>query len=134
MIDYLLRFASETQAMDALPVFAPDFSPEPRSWDTSCCLPNVRCFRDLGTETIADPDMGEITMPLREYLPGWYVIVALDTRDDGAFPADAVVLIADRDAGTILHTITTQADLATLRLEPVFAGSDYPFGAPVVEG
>ena len=36
------------------------------------------------------------------------------------------------ESGAVLHTITTPEDLATLYLEPTFAGSAYPFGAPII--
>lgn len=132
MIDYLLRFDNELEGAGSLPSLAPEFPSEGWQWNTSCCLPNVRCFREAGTEVIVDPEAGEVEVPLRDYLPGWYMIVSLNERDDSALPMEPVVLIADRETGVILHAITSPEDLATLKLEPVFAGSNYPFGSPLM--
>jgi len=127
MIDYLLTYADEATAA-AAPELAAYRAGE--AWDTSRVIPGASVYRHLGTEMVADPE-GDWPRELRAPLAGWFLVVALPTRD-AALETAACVLIADRDAGTVLHTITTAQDLATLRLEPVFAGSAYPFGAPVV--
>lgn len=44
-------------------------------------------------------------------------------------------LVTDRDAGKagqpfVLQSVLTDAQLAALMIQPLFAGSNYPFGAP----
>lgn len=127
MIDYLMTYADEATAA-AAPELAAYRDGE--AWDTSRVIPNVSVYRHLGTEMVADPE-GDWPRELREPLAGWFLMVAVPTRDAGLETA-ACVLIADRAAGTIMHTITTPEDLSTLRLEPVFTGSVSPFGAPII--
>ncbi|GLK74683.1 hypothetical protein KHC23_08660 [Ancylobacter dichloromethanicus] len=115
MIDHLLRFSDEASAMAALPGYVLDGIDAPL-WDTSCVIPDVKAYR--------------IT-EIREYLPGWYLIIARPERD-AALEGEACVLIGDRETGAVLYTITTPEDLATLAIEPTFAGSAYPFGAPII--
>lgn len=132
MIDYLLRYSDEAAAMDALPGFAlGGVVPGAREWDASCTIAGVEVYRVTGTETVEDGLGGTFERAIRDYLPGWYIIIARPAHD-AALEGDACVLIADRAAGVVLHAITTPEDLETLRVEPIFAGSDYPFGAPVL--
>ncbi|MDQ0301352.1 hypothetical protein [Ancylobacter polymorphus] len=131
MIDYLLRFPDEAAALAALPALTIEgIEPGARLWDTSCVIPNVRAYRVNGTEAAEDGMGGTYEREVRDYLPGWYIIIARPERDP-ALEGEACVLIGDRETGAVLHTITTPEDLATLYLEPTFAGSSYPFGAPV---
>ena len=132
MIDYLLRFPDEAAALAALPAHTIEgIEPGARLWDTSCVIPNVRAYRVNGTEAAEDGMGGTYEREVRDYLPGWYIIIARPERDP-ALEGEACVLIGDRETGAVLYTITTPEDLATLYLEPTFAGSDYPFGAPVI--
>lgn len=130
MIDYLFVHPSEADAA-AAPLLAPYRAGD--EWDLSRAIPGVAVYRITGMETVTPPDMEPFEREVREPLIGWFMILALDERDEALDASPACVLIADRDSGVILHTITTAEDLATLGIEPVFAGSDYPFGAPVLE-
>lgn len=130
MIDYLLCYASESEAMADLPAYVADIDGT-QHWDGSCVIPGVCCYRITGEETVSDPELGDYTRPITEDIDGWYLIIARPERD-AALEGPACMLIADRDSRVILHTITTPEDLATLHLEPAFAGSDYPFGAPLL--
>lgn len=105
----------------------------PDGWDASRVIPEVSIYRVTGTETVVMPDIG-ITLDheIRAPLEGHYMVLALDARDATLDAAPQVMLIADRESGVILHAITTAEDLATLHVEPTFAGSSYPFGAPVL--
>lgn len=132
MIDYLLRFPDEATAMAALPAHVRDgIEPGARLWDLTCVIPDVRAYRITGTEAAEDGMGGTYDREIREYLPGWYMIIARPARDP-ALESEACVLIGDRETGAVLHAITTPEDLATLYLEPTFAGSAYPFGAPII--
>lgn len=130
MIDYLFVHPTEADAA-ASTLLAPYRSGN--AWDLSCTIPGVSVFRITGAETVPDDEAGVTwERDVRTPLAGWFMVLALDERDAALDASSACVLIADRTSGTILHTITSDEDLATLGIEPVFAGSDYPFGAPVV--
>lgn len=132
MIDHLLRYPDEQTAMAALPAYISEgIEPGTLLWNTAHVLPDVKAYRVTGAEAIDDGEGGTYEHEVREYLPGWYLIIARPERD-AALEGEACVLIGDRDSGAVLHTITTPEDLATLYLEPTFAGSSYPFGAPVI--
>jgi len=132
MIDHLMRYTDETTAMDALSAHTIEgIEPGVRQWDASYVFPDVKAYRILGTETVEDGMGGTYEREIRDLLPGFFVLIALPERDS-LLDGDSCVLIGDRDAGTVLYTITTPADLATLYLEPMPAGSNYPFGAPII--
>lgn len=132
MIDYLLRFPDEATAMAALPAYVLDgIEPGTSLWDMTCVIPDAKAYRITGSEIVDDGMGGTYEREIRDYLPGWFAIIARPERDP-ALESGACVLIGDRDSGAVLHTITTPEDLATLYLEPTFAGSSYPFGAPVM--
>lgn len=132
MIDHLLRYTDEASALAALPAHTIEgIEPGTRLWDTSYVFPNVLAYRIVGTETVEDGMGATYEREVRDYLPGYFVWVALAERDP-ALEDGACVLIGDRDSGAVLFTITTPEDLATLYLEPTPAGSAYPFGAPVM--
>ena len=132
MIDHLLRFPDEASAMAALPAYVRDgLEPGSRLWDLTCVIPDVKAYRIAGSEAADDGMGGTYEREIRDYLPGWYIIIARPERDP-ALEGEACVLIGDRETGAVLYTITTPEDLATLHLEPTFAGSNYPFGAPVI--
>lgn len=132
MIDYLLRFPDEANALAALATHTVEgIEPSLREWDTSCVIPDVRAYRITGSEIVDDGMGSTYEREIRAYLPGWYIIIARPERDS-ALESEACVLIGDRETGAVLHAITTPEDLATLYLEPTFAGSAYPFGAPII--
>lgn len=134
MIDHLLRYPDEATAMAALPTYVSEGSePGTRLWDLTCVIPDVRAYRIAGTEAVDDGEGGTYAREIREYLSGWYIIIARAERDP-TLGGESCVLIGDRETGAVLHAITTPEDLATLYLEPTFAGSNYPFGAPIIEG
>ena len=132
MIDHLLRFPDEASAMAALPAYVTEgIEPGVSLWDMACVIPDVKAYRITGTETVNDGMGATYEREIREYLPGWYLIIARPARD-AALEGEACVLIGDRETGAVLYTITTPEDLATLYLEPTFAGSQYPFGDPII--
>ncbi|OYW52654.1 MAG: hypothetical protein B7Z30_15495 [Rhizobiales bacterium 12-68-15] len=133
MIDYIIWHETAEAAL-ADPLLSA-WRTEGEGWDTSRVIPTVFIYRVTGTETSALPGGGgTFERSIRTHLAGHYMVVALDGRDAGLDGAPQVMLIADRENGLIMHTITTAEDLATLNVEPTFAGSSYPFGAPVLAG
>lgn len=130
MIDYL--FVHPTEADAAVSPLLASYRVGD-AWDLSRVIPGVSVYRITGTETLTDPETGvSWEREARDPLDGWFLVLALPERVEELDGSPSCVLVADRDSGTILHTITTAEDLATLGIEPVFAGSDYPFGAPIV--
>lgn len=120
MIDHLRRYDSEADAI-ADPLVA-GFLTEGR-WDTSRVIPGVRVYTVTGTTT--DDEGNEVET--REYLPYWYLWIALPEIDDDL--AEASMVVADRETRTVLSSRIPEADWSLYHCEPVIAGSDYPFGA-----
>lgn len=132
MIDYLMRYPDEATAMAALPVHTLEgIEPGARLWATSYVFPDVKAYRILGAETVEDGMGGSYEVETRDYLPGYFVWIALPAREP-SLEGERCVLIGDRETGAVLHAITTPEDLATLYLTPTPAGSNYPFGAPII--
>jgi hypothetical protein len=132
MIDHLIRFDTE-DAAKVDPVVGKYWT---EAWNGSCCIAGVSVYRVTGTETV-DSEMGSYEREVRESFPGWYINIALnelstELRD---LPDNACRLIADRDAAErnenfIVYAAPdmTPGALAVARVEPTFAGSNYPFG------
>ena len=129
MIDYIIWHESAASAL-ADPLLAPWRAEG--NWDTSRVIPAVSIYRIAGTVDAELMDGVTIQREVRAPLDGHYMVIALDQRDAALDAAPQAMLIADRESGVILHATTTAEDLATLHVEPTFAGSSYPFGAPVL--
>lgn len=119
MIDHLLRYNNEAAAI-ADPLVAAYRTED--GWDTSRVIPGVRVYT-LG-EPVETEDGPQET---REYLPYWYLWIALDEQDDDL--AAACMVVADRESRTVLSSLIPPEDWHLYHCEPVIAGSDYPFGA-----
>ena len=141
MIDHLLRFNTEAAAQGD-PVVGRYWTPAsgdgPGAWRGDVCIPGVSCYAVTGTETVTDPQTGQsYQREVRSVFPGWWIVIALATLDPALrdLPGGACRLIADRDAAgrgeTFVRYLASDIDPASLaasRVEPSFAGSDYPFG------
>lgn len=128
MIDHLMRFTDEATAK-ADPVvgryWAPASDDGPGSWRGDVCIPGVSVYtpNEDGSRTL---------------FTGWFIVIALPTLDPSLrdLPGNACRLIADRDAADAGQSFIryTAADLepgilSMAKVEPTFAGSNYPFGA-----
>lgn len=128
MIDHLIRFDTEEQALND-PALAPFRSGG--DLDGSRCIAGVRVWRpaDDTTEVVE----GE-TVVSHSYLPYWYVMVSTPAPDASLRDHPTCMLVTDREAANagepdfVLHTAIPPEDLGLYMLEPVFAGSNYPFG------
>lgn len=126
MIDHLMNFATEVDAQ-ADPIVGKYWTPESDdgsgAWRGDVCLPGVSVYT-------LNPDFS------RTPFPGWFVVIALPALDPNLQAEPGCVLIADRDkaaAGDPAFLLYTQPGLTpealdAARIEPVFAGSRYPFG------
>lgn len=140
MIDHLFSFADEAAAQAALSSYwIPASEDGPGTWRGDVCIPGVSVYAITGTEALTDPETGQsYDREIREPYPGWYIVVALPAihsvlRD---LPDAACRLIADRDAANrgenFIRYVAADMDPAVLsvaKVEPIFAGSSYPFGS-----
>lgn len=125
LIDHLMMFDSEVAAFAALPQHSStDPDTQTISWNASYAMP-VQVF-------IPDGNGGET--PIAKTFV-WLALPALDEslRD---MPGNACRLIADRDAADagkpfLLYRAPDLTDdvFSAARVEPVFAGTKYPFGS-----
>lgn len=119
MIDYILKFADEATAKTALASRL-----IVNEWPLDHCIPDVKVWR-------ASQDVGGV----HTFLTGFFIIVSLG----GIMPAlrdlAVVQVVIDRDlakarqAGAVIKSNVSNAILQDLRFAPVFAGSDFPYGA-----
>lgn len=117
MIDHLLRFASEADAIAALPRFYIFGEGKGSgSWDTSQCIPDTKVFTITGTTTDAEGNVSET----REYVKGWFIQVALKAEDQ-VLNKRAGATVINRDTKTATKVDATVAAKAGWRIEPVFA-------------
>lgn len=126
MIDHLLRFPNEAAAIVACSQFRPA-----EGWDTSQVVPGCRVYIVTGTST--DPETGA-PVEVREYLPYWYLWVALPALDEALTAMPECMIAADREAAGrgepyALFSRIPAENLPSYFVEPVIAGSRYPFGA-----
>jgi hypothetical protein len=126
IIDHLMRFDTE-DAAKADPVVGAYFSPADSegsgAWRGDVCIPNVSVYALDGENHVP--------------FSGWYVVIALPALSEALrdIPGNACRLIADRDAADrgerfmrYVAADLSPGDLASAHVEPLFAGSGYPFG------
>lgn len=121
MIDHLIRFNSEAEAIEALPQFYAE------DWDRSICLPNVKVWKPAEDVVSADVDGNELRTHI--YQPYWYIIISKPERDLSL----SCILVTDREAALagqpfVRFTLIPWDQMNSYRMEPTFAGSNYPFG------
>lgn len=114
MIDHLRRYDNEAEAL-ADPLVSAYRTPD--GWDTSRVIPGCRVYT------------GEDEA--RTYLPYWYLWIAERQVIDAL--RGACIIIADREkalAGVpfIIESLMPAEALALYQIEPIMAGSAYPFG------
>lgn len=125
MIDHLRRYDTEAEALTD-PLVAAYRTGD--GWDTSRVIPGCRVYTVTGTTTDGEGNEVEV----REYLPYWYLWLAVPAVIEAL--RGKCIIIADREkalAGQpfIIETLMPPEALALYQIEPVLAGSNYPFGA-----
>lgn len=124
MIDYLFSFPDEATAQ-ADPVVGQYYrtpsTDDAGGWRADCSFP-CQVFDNT------DP-----TAPVA--LPGFFLWLALTFANDAMKASSALVLAADRDLAAqgnpnfiLQRGPLAPADLSTVTVSPVIAGSRYPFG------
>jgi hypothetical protein len=129
MIDHLMTFANE-EAAKADPVVGSYFANG--EWKSDICVPGVFVWAPASNTIGTDPN-GNSYVVRRAYDANWRVIIAKAAPDPSLLSLPSCHLVADREAAAagrpfILQSILGEAQLAELALEPMFAGSSYPFG------
>jgi hypothetical protein len=129
MIDHLMTFANE-EAAKADPVVGSYFANG--EWKSDICVPGVFVWAPASNTIGTDPN-GNSYVVRRAYDGNWRVIIAKAAPDASLLSLPSCHLVADREAAAagrpfILQSILGEAQLAELALEPMFAGSSYPFG------
>lgn len=124
MIDHLRRYDNEAEALADQLVAA--YRTED-GWDTSRVIPGCQVYTI--TDATTDGEGNEVET--REYLPYWYLWVA--EREVVEALRGQCIVIADREAAArgepfIVETMMQPEQLPLYRIEPVIAGSVYPFG------
>jgi len=117
MIDHLMSFATEADAIAALPRFRVGEGKD-AAWDTSQCIPDSRVYAVTGTVEDRDGNVSET----RDYVPGWFIQVGL-VAQDAILDKMAAATVTDRESKTRIKVDTAVAAKAGWRVEPVFAGS-----------
>lgn len=125
MIDHLRRYDTVADAI-ADPLVAVYRAED--GWDTSRVIPGCRVFTITGTTTDEEGN----TVETREYLPYWYLWIATPEVIEAL--RGNCIIIADREAANrgepfIIETMMSPEQLPLYQIEPVIAGSRYPFGA-----
>lgn len=137
MYDHILKFSDEFAALVALePLGFTRTTQAGIEWDTSRVLPGVALVTaDAVWDYEADP-YPVVTTP-RAVLPGYFVVIALDTVSEELkeVSGSACRLIADAEAASddeeFIVWMAPNADLGALatvlRVEPTLAGRKYDF-------
>jgi len=117
VIDHTIRYASEAEAIAALPQYRVGEGKE-AAWDTSRCNPGVRVYRV--TETTTDGESN--TVETRDYVEGWFITIGLP-REDQILNKLASATIVNRETKARSKVDSVVAAKAGWRVEPVFAGT-----------
>lgn len=131
MIDHLLAFTDEAAAKSD-PVVGTYWHSDGQgggSWDMSQCIPGLFVWAPAADTTSG----GVITHHAYDSL--WRINIALPAKSAALAALSSCHLIADREAASagkpfIIQSVLSDAQLAALMLQPLFAGASYPFGAP----
>ena len=131
-IDVVLKFADRPTAIaDATAVLDTYVDADGdglRHFLPNHVIENVKVWR-------ASQDVGGV----HTYLAGWFCLISLPSEQAAKLaplqnhPAVTVVINRDKanagQVGAIIRSTVSNAILQDLRMSPVFAGSDYPWGA-----
>lgn len=121
MIDTLLKFTDEPTAI-ADPVMQ-EYMDEAGEWLDDYVIAGVKVWR--ASEDVAG---------VHTFLPGWFVLVSLSTAVPALIDHPGLQIMIDREkanargVGMIVASSIDPDILQDIRMSPVFAGADYPFG------
>lgn len=119
MIDYIAKFADQATAMADATFVAQVVGGD---WLRDHCTP-ITVWRN-------SQDVGGVHTPLA----GFFVLISLNNIVPALRDHAAIQLVIDSDkaaarqAGMVIKSNVSGAILQDIRLQPIFAGRDYPFG------
>lgn len=133
MIDHLMAFADEATAKSDA-VVGTYWNATAASWDLSRCIPGLFVWAPAADTTATD-GQGNMIVTHHAYDGLWRINIALPVRNAALCALPSCHLVTDRDAANagqpfVLQSVLTDVQLAALMIQPVFAGSNYPFGNP----
>lgn len=134
MIDYLLKFSSEAEAQDILSTWVGIDEHHNSYWQPKA-QSGIMPIRIILSEAIyEDNSDGEITLKTPEtQSDGWWLAIARPQRDETLWALTQCLHETDRAAansGQSYHLrtkLTPEQISSVVRVDPVFAGSQYPF-------
>lgn len=144
MFDYVLSFADQATAQ-ADPVVGKYWNPGnpkanppiPGAWRGDCVIRGVQVWSPANDVTTPTTFNGQtVNVVTHTFLPGFWLVISKTNRDAALDNIGApLVLVADRDAANagapattfILFANEAIATLDQMHIQPVFAGSNYPF-------
>ena len=138
MIDHLLAFADEVAAHADTIVGAywtPGTRNNPPAWD-AVANPDILVWDPaMDTfETIQGPG-GPIMVPVHHPIDTQFrVVITLPAPSPDLIDHPNLELAADHDMGRVIGGTFRDAQLGSLAMQPVFAGSTYPFLINVTRG
>lgn len=119
MIDYFLKFADEATALAALQQFT-----NRTDWPLDYCIPGIQLWR-----------VSQDVAGVHTFLPGFFVLVSLRNLVPALRDLAAVQVVIDRDkgnagqVGAVVKSNVSNLILQDIRIAPVFAGINLPYGA-----
>jgi hypothetical protein len=132
-IDVVLKFASRAAAIAALSDYVRPDEDGIARFSRDRIMPDIKVWR-VSQDVIGTDGEGNSTVT-HNYLAGYYVLVSLPRVVPALRDRAEVQFVYDRDkanarqSGAVLRSTVGPAVLQDIRFEPVFAGSDLPFGA-----
>jgi hypothetical protein len=120
MIDYVVKFPTETRAQND-PVWGVYYTSG--SWNRSCCIPKLLIWDPANDVTNASTGVVTHT-PIDT---NFHLLVSQSVLDNTLANDPHIEILANRDTKQTLKTIYSPAQMAAWKIQPVFAGSDYPF-------
>ena len=132
MIDHILAFPTEPEAFND-PIVGQYHTlgtrGNPPTWDMSRCIPAVLIWNPADDTT--DADGGVIHLPIDGQ---FRVVITLPHPDPDLIDHPNLELAVDHDMGRVIGGSFSDTQLATLAMQPVLAGSKYPFLINITRG
>lgn len=125
MIDAVLSFPSAAAARND-PVLAAHLTTL-QSWVGSYVLPGIRLWRN--SQDVAGTDADGNPKITHTYLPGWSILISRPNVVGALRNHANLQFMVDSDAGTVIRATINQTVMQDIRMEPIFAGRNYPWGA-----
>jgi hypothetical protein len=131
MIDHLMAFPTEPDAFND-PIVGQyhelGTKGNPPAWHAECS-PNVLIWdpADDTTEIVPGPDGDRETIVHHPIDDQFRVTITLSEPSDDLVNHLNLELAVDHDTGAVIGTSLTEEQLRTYFMQPVFAGSTYPF-------